>query len=213
MADLADTPREDDLSSLPPRAQGLLRAARRLLIDQGFDALKWERIAQEAGEQKSLIRYYFKDTAGLISALLRVMAQDATLWLVARSEALPTGPERIHAHVTGTHELTRRPEFLSFFDVLPRALRDDRLRPQIAGLYRWYREMNQTCFGITPTPGDEDDLAALASLFLAAADGIAIQAALDPEGYDAGPVFAKLEQALRLLLPGEPQGEAAPTTG
>jgi AcrR family transcriptional regulator len=209
MADLAEPPQEDYLSSLPPRAQNLLKAARRLLIDQGFDALKWERIAQEAGEQKSMIRYYFKDTAGLMSALLRVMAQDATLWLVARSDALPTGPERIHAHVTGTHELTRHPEFLSFFDVLPHALRNDRLRAQIAGLYRWYRQMNQTCFGVQPTPENEGDLYALASLFLAAADGIAIQAALDPEGYDAAPVFAKLEQALRLLLPGGQPSETA----
>ena len=67
--------------------------------------------------------------------------------------------------------------------------------------------MNQTCFGVEPTPENEGDLSALASLFLAAADGIAIQAALDPEGYDAGPVFAKLEQALRLLLPARQQGE------
>jgi AcrR family transcriptional regulator len=193
-------PREDYLSTLPPRAQGLLRAARRLLIEKGYDALRWERIAAEAGEQKSLIRYYFKDKAGLISALLRVLAYDATVWMVERSDELPAGPERISTHVAAAQELTRHPEFISFFDVLPHALRDQELRPQIAELYAWYREMNLRGFGVAPSPENRADLEATASLFLAAADGIAIQAALDPGRYDPRPAFAKLERALRLLL-------------
>jgi len=206
-----EIPREDYLSTLPPSAQSLLRAARRLLIEQGFDALRWERIAKEAGVQKSLIRYYFKDKAGLISALLRVLEYDATVRLVQQSEALPAGAERILAHVQGTRELSRRPEFMSFFDVFPHALRDDELRTQIAELYRWYREMNLQGFGVASTPANRADLEATASLFLAAADGIAIQAALDPEEYDSGPAFAKLEHALELLLAEAAQNPATPT--
>lgn len=200
--DKFDTDRldEDYLATLPAPAQKLLRAARRLLIKKGFDALRWESIAREAGVQKSLIRYYFRDKAGLLRALLHLVSRDALLWLVEKAEALPQGPARIHAHVEGTRELTRNPQFLSFLDVLPHALRDQELRPPIAELYRWAREMNLRCFGVPVTQENVKDLEALASLFVAAADGIAIQAALDPDGYDPEPAFRKLEQATRLLL-------------
>jgi AcrR family transcriptional regulator len=191
--------RQDFLSTLPPRAQNLLNAARRLLLDEGFASLTWERIAREAGEPKATIRYYFKDSAGLLSALLRVLSEDSMLWLVELSEALPTGPERIHAAVEGLRELTLQPWYMTTFEVVAHAVRDDALRDQVAEAYSWYRQMNQRCFGVAATPENADDLAALASLFSAVADGIAIQAALDP-GYDAAPVFAKVEQAFRVLL-------------
>lgn len=191
---------EDYLQGLPQPAQKLLRAARRLLIRRGFDALRWESIAREAGVQRSLIRYYFGDKAGLLRALLRVLSQDALLWLVAQAEALPQGPARIHAHVAGTIKLTQNPQFLSFLDIVPQALRKEELRPPIAELYRWAREMNIRCFGVTVTQDNVKDLEALASLFVAAADGLAIQAALDPDGYDPAPAFEKLEQAARLVL-------------
>lgn len=200
MTDPATCAEEDYLSSLPSRAQNLLNAARRLLLDEGFGSLTWERIAREADEPKATIRYYFKDTAGLLSALLRVLSEEAMQRLVELSEALPTGPERIHAAVSGLQELTRQPWYMTTFEVLPHAMHDDTLRAQIAEAYRWYLQMNQTCFGVAVTPKNAADLAALASLFTAAADGIAIQAALDPEGFDATPVFAKVERAFQILL-------------
>jgi hypothetical protein len=51
--------------------------------------------------------------------------------------------------------------------------------------------------------------AALASLFSAAADGIAIQAALEPEAFDTSPVLAMLEKAFRLLLQDVERGQPA----
>jgi AcrR family transcriptional regulator len=200
VTDHASHPGEDYLSTLPVRAQHLLNAARRLLLDDGFASLKWERIAREANEPKAMIRYYFKDTAGLLSALLRVLSEETMQGLVELSETLPTGPERIHAAVSGLQEATRQPWYLAIFEVLPHAMHDDKLRAQIAEAYRRYRQMNQTCFGVAATPENAADLAALAALFSAAADGIAIQAVLDPLGFDADPVFAKVEQAFRVLL-------------
>ena len=44
--------------------------------------------------------------------------------------------------------------------------------------------------------------AALAALFVAAIDGLAIQAALAPEGFDLGACLAALEEAMRSLLDG-----------
>ncbi len=191
---------EDYLATWPPRAQKLLRAARRLLVKKGFDALRWEAIAKEAGVQKSLIRYYFGDTTGLLRALLRLVSQDATLWLVERVEEMPDGPARLRSLVYGSMELIKNAQYLAFLDILPHALRDEKLRGPIVELYRWWREMDMRCLGVTPTQDNVKELEAISSLVVAAVDGIAIQSALDPEGYDPAPAFSKLEQAIGLLL-------------
>lgn len=190
------------LAGQPLRAQRLLLAGRTLLIEQGYDALTLDAVSKGAGEYKSTIRYYFGDKSGFILALLKLLAQDATEGLVRSSQTLPSGPSRIHAHVTGTRALTARPEFLAFFDVLPHALRDPVMRDHIAELYRWYREMNVSCFGVEVSESNREALLDIASLFIAAADGIAVQSALDPECFDAERVFARLEAALALQLDG-----------
>jgi AcrR family transcriptional regulator len=199
---------ESYLATLSPSAQKLLRAARRLLIRKGFDSLRWEAIAREARVQKSMIRYYFGDTVGLLRALLRLVIQDATMWLVEQSEQLPEGQARIHAHVEGMQQLTRNPQFLSFFDIVPKAFRDEKLRPPMAEMYRWVRSMNLRCFGVPVNEYNVKELEAVASLFVAASDGIAIQAALDPQGYDPEPAFRELEQAVTFLLRQKTEGAA-----
>jgi AcrR family transcriptional regulator len=186
----------------------LLEAAKRLLMDRGFDALRLEAIAREAGVNKAMIRYYFGDKAGLVAALVDLLLHDATEALVTSTEALPRGDARVHTHVVGTRRLMDAPEFMAFFDVLPHALRDEALRRRIADLYVWYREMNIRCLGgddSLPTSGGDEGMsrdAALAALFVAAIDGLAIQAALAPEGFDLGACLAALEEAMRSLLDG-----------
>ena len=89
----------DYLQGLPPRAQNLLLAAQRLLVEEGYEGLSWARVAKEAGEQKSTIAYYFGDKATLVSALLRVIGQGTSTWLVEQCEALPPGHDRIDAYL------------------------------------------------------------------------------------------------------------------
>ncbi len=193
---------------LPPGALALLEAAKRLLMDRGFDSLRLEAIAREAGVNKAMIRYYFGDKAGLVAALVDLLLHDATEALVTSTEALPRGDARVHTHVVGTRRLMDAPEFMAFFDVLPHALRDEALRRRIADLYVWYREMNIRCLGgddSLPISGGNEGMsrdAALAALFVAAIDGLAIQAALAPEGFDLGACLAALEEAMRSLLDG-----------
>ncbi len=138
MAEAEFTPGEGFLSSQPVRAQRLLAAGRKLLIEQGYDALTLDAISRSAGEYKSTIRYYFGDKGGFILALLKLLAQDATLELVRQSEALPQGPRRIRAHVAAP-QADCLPRFLAFFDVLPHALRDPAHASHIAELFTWYR--------------------------------------------------------------------------
>jgi Transcriptional regulator len=192
----------------------LLEAAKSLLMDRGFDALRLEAIAREAGVNKAMIRYYFGDKAGLVAALVDLLLHDATEALVTSAEALPRGDARVHSHVVGTRRMMEAPEFMAFFDVVPHALRDEELRGRIADLYVWYREMNIRCLGgdSSPVSGGPEGMsrgAALAALFVAAIDGLAIQAALAPKGFDLGACLEVLEEAMRSLLDGH-GGAASP---
>ena len=198
--------RAEYLSSLPDVKRNLLEAARRLFVQGGFPALKLDAIAGEAGENKAMIRYYFGDKDGLVSAVVESLIHDASIALVVRAEALPPGDERVHVYLQGAREIAEDAEQrTSLFDVLPEALREEKFRTQLADLYQWYREINERCLGVKTDMPNYQRLSALAMLVLAATDGLAIQASLDPEHVDIGPAFELLELVvaigLKLLTP------------
>lgn len=186
-------PRGTGISSLPPTAQKFLRAARRLLREGGFDALRLEAIANEAGENRALIRYYFGGKDGLVAALVDTLTHDATLELVARCEELPQGDERVHVYLEQVRHLVEDSDsFLTFYDVLPHGIRDPELRVRIADLYTWYRESNKRCLGLQRSVRHDKRLSALAMIVLATVDGLALQCLLDPS-VDVKPAFQLLE--------------------
>lgn len=190
----------DFLLSLPPRAQNLLTAAQRLLVDQGYEALTWSRIAREAGEQKSTIAYYFGDKATFVSALLRVLGQDAARRMVEQVEGSPQGRERVRAFLQAHTSGDRLPQSLAFFDVLPHAVRSPGMRQQVADLYTWYRDQDVKALGLESGPADRAEAEAIAWLFIAAVDGILIQRALFPDAEITECVYAKLEAAITGLV-------------
>jgi AcrR family transcriptional regulator len=223
LSDTTEFIHEDIRAELPPRARNLIEAARRLLIQEGYEGLSWNRIATEAGEQKSIIGYYFGDKSTLVFTLLRLMGQDASERLVEQCESLPQGVDRLHTFLSGLRCLHSRPDSLAFYDVLPHALRDDRMRLQVAELYDWYRQTNLRVLGVdgmggrpdgpttdedaggpatasTPNVPGDPYLDAVAWLCIAAVDGIMIQEALNPPGYDSAAVHSRLEEALLHLL-------------
>ncbi len=175
-------PRDELLSALPETARNLLEATRRLFIQGGFSALRLEAIAAESGENKAMIRYYFGGKEGLILALMDSMIHDVSIALARRAEKLPVGEERIHLYLEGARHIAEDPDQrLSLFDMLPRAVREEKHRERLAGLYEWYREINERCLGVDKEADNYEFLSALAMLVLGAVDGLAIQAAIDPE--------------------------------
>lgn len=56
------------------RAQ-LVQAARRLFVAKAYDQVSIRMLAQHAGVNSALIRYYFRDKAGLFEAMLRETTQ------------------------------------------------------------------------------------------------------------------------------------------
>ena len=53
----------------------------------------------------------------------------------------------MHALIEGDRRLTGDvASFQSFFELLPHVLRDEDLRPRVAALYEWYRDLYVRCF-------------------------------------------------------------------
>ena len=139
---------EDPMATLPPTARRILAAARALLEEGGFSALRLQAISRASGEPKASIAYYFENKAGLVGALVDSLIHDANLALISETEKLPLGQQRVHALVDGETRIVADSEsFRAFFEVLPHVLRDDRLRPRVARLYDGYRETVLRCLG------------------------------------------------------------------
>ena len=197
-----DFPLEDPVTDLPDTALRILEAARRLLLRGGFEAMRWDAIAAEAGRNKSAIKYYFGNKKGLILALVDSLDYEECL-AFAEATRGTAGEERLERYIAGQRHLAGDIEgFLLFFELFPHVARDDELRPRVAALYSWYYEMNIEWLGLRDrvTAENRDGYLALGALMTAVVDGLALQAALDPPGFDFDNAFGALQYFLSRSL-------------
>ncbi len=195
-------PVEDPALSLPETAQRLLEAARRLLLAGGFDALRLDAIAAESGKNKASIKYHFGNKDGLILAILDSLDYEDCLAFAEHTRGT-TGDERLQRYVEGQNRLAADADgFLVFFDLLPYVIRDERLRERVAALYEWYYKMNVEWLGLAERvrPENRERYIAFMSLMVAVVDGLALQAALKPKGFDLERSFEVLEFFLKRSL-------------
>ncbi len=170
---------------MPPTARRLLEAARRLLVRSGFRALSVQAIADEAGENKALIRYYFGDKNGLLVALVDWLMYDYLWEAWQRLAQLSRGHDALDLLVDGAAAgmLADATSYLAYFDLLPHVLRDPGMARQLSDLLQTYRDLNVRGFW-----GDHSDPPAaiqdLAVLTVAMTDGLAVQRLADPDKVD-----------------------------
>ena len=170
---------------LPPTAQRLLEAARRLLARSGYNSLSVEAIGREAGENKALIRYYFGSKNGLIVALVDWLVAD-TLWQsrqrLSRQSAEQTPSERVIE--TSEALLDDAASYRLLFDLLPRLLENPAMARQFADLYFAYREQNTQALWSANKGNPPAVVRNLAAMTVALTDGLAIQILADPASVD-----------------------------
>ena len=199
-------PIENPLSALSPTARFILQTARSLLLERGYSALTIENIALEANETKSSVTRHFGSKAGLVETLFDSLVHDTYVALVTQIEGLPPGQERVGAYIAGLRNIAEDVDaYRAFFAIAPHALRDHDLRPRMAALYRWYREVTLQACGVE-LPQDPDArrrLLATAGLVLAAIDGLALQVALEPDAVDDEFAFAVLRPAVQRAFAAE----------
>jgi AcrR family transcriptional regulator len=174
---------EDPLSSLPETARNLLVAAKAIVAEEGFEALTLNTVSERAGENKAMVSYYFENKAGLISAVLDSVIHDEYLASQDRMKDVTAG-QRTRRLVEEMQRLDAAVgDFQVFFELLPHVLRDPGSRSRLALLYQWYWRMKLEWLGVTDITAASDDpeLFGLARLLSAVIDGLAIQAAIDPD--------------------------------
>lgn len=191
---------EDPLHALPETARKLLIAAKEIVAQEGFEALTLKTVSERAGENKAMVSYYFDNKAGLVAAVLESVIHDEYLDSLDRMKDVKPG-QRIPRLVDEMRRMAVWAEdFQVFYELLPHVLRDEALRRRMAMLYRWYWKMKLEWLGAKDGAAGlaDPDLLGLAQLLSAIIDGLAIQAAFDPEMDLANPyrVLARMLESL-----------------
>jgi AcrR family transcriptional regulator len=178
-------PADRDLADLPPTAKRILAAAQDILADRGYAELTMTAIAQVSGANRALVSYYFGGKAGLLAALVDTLFQDPDVGLVEEIRATHEGAARAAAFLdwqqrVSASDRTNR----MLYELLPHALRDPDVRARFAEEYRVYRAVDADCLGAAPRDLTGEELEALAAVSIAVVEGLGIQRALDPDGFD-----------------------------
>jgi AcrR family transcriptional regulator len=192
--------------ALHPTAHKILEAARKVLLERGYQAMTLQAIADEAQVNKAGVWYYFGGKQQLVFALL----EDITVGESQHFGTLPsedaTLEERVSLLIGSEDELRDRVRrFRAIYELLPETSRDEDLRRQLRlyydGWYEWAAVVLAPAVD-APDAGAATDgggvplsatLAQFASLLL---DGIIMQMAVGAAGFDLTTALANVRRAL-----------------
>lgn len=197
------TPAEMAARRLHPTAKKILAAARRILVERGFQALTLQAIATESGVNKAGVWYYFGGKEQLVLALLEEVAVTESHHFGARPAEGATLDERIDLIVGSAQQVRERVErFAAFYELLPEASRDAELRAHLMTYYQgWYAWAGE----VLARPGASGktryrrsaQLGQFASILL---DGIFMQMVVAAPGFDLEAALRDARRTLRHLL-------------
>ena len=172
-------------AELSPTARRILRAAQDILAERGYAELTMTAIAQVTGLNRALVSYHFGGKAGLLAALVDTLFQDPAVGLVEEISATREGADRVEALLDWQRRVSERERTnRMLYELLPHALRDAEVRARFAEEYRVYRDVDADCLGAAPRELGDAELEALAAVSIAVVEGLGIQRALDPDGFD-----------------------------
>jgi len=178
-------PADRDLADLPPTARRILAAAQDILAERGFSELTMTAIAQVSGVNRALVSYYFGGKAGLLAALVDTLFQDPEVGLVEEIRSSRVGEDRADAFLDWQRRVSQNDRTnRMLYELLPHALREPEVRARFAEEYRVYRVVDGDCLAAAPRELSEAELDALAAVSIAVVEGLGIQRALDPDGFD-----------------------------
>jgi len=194
-----------DSADLPPTARRLLAAAQDILAERGYAELTMTAIAQVSGVNRALVSYYFGGKAGLVAALVDTLFLNPEVGYVEEIRATREGADLTDRFLewqrrVSANDRTNR----MLYELLPHALRDPEVRARFAEEYRLYRAVDADCLGAAPRELDDEELKALAAVSIAVVEGLGIQRALDPDGFDHEHAWRLWREVVGsyLLLPG-----------
>jgi AcrR family transcriptional regulator len=174
-----------DPAALAPTARRLLAAAQDILAERGYAELTITAISQVSGVNRALVSYYFGGKAGLLAALVETLFLDPDVGYVEEIRATRGGEDRADAFLDWQRRVSQNDRTnRMLYELLPHALREPEVRARFAEEYRVYRAVDGDCLSGTPRELDAEELEALGAVSIAVVEGLGIQRALDPEGFD-----------------------------
>jgi AcrR family transcriptional regulator len=195
------------IDGLSPTALHIVETGRRVLVAEGYDAVTIERVALEANVSPPTVRRLFVSKAGLLHAIFSRLEAEAWGTLTAEVAGIEPPAARLEAYVRGLGRLIDTADSgVGLTEVLAHGLRDPILRGKFAADYDMARDgtLQLASLDDAPSGPDGEELAsrrrALASLIVAAIDGLSLQVATDPDGVDLDKTFAVLADMVRLWL-------------
>ncbi len=194
---------EDPLATLRPTARRIVETTRRLLVERGYSELSLETIAAECGLNKTAVRYYFGNKAGLMEIVVDAYVHENSAFIVDLTDA-ETRREQIHAFIEAkrTRVCENRNLQLAFFELLPNVLREGPYTERIAAMYEWLIKVYSDFYGGNGS-GADSRLRGLAQLLIAVTDGLSVQYAIDDRRFPSVDAYAVLESMLLRWLEAE----------
>ena len=194
----------------------LLTAARRLLEERGYAHITARDLVAASDTNLASIGYHFGSKAALLNAAIEASFADWAEQLAAFVMSDPDATPLQRASATWVASLEgmaqRRPILQAYIEALAQALRVPELRDQLAEHYRRARAMVAGLVAQSLDDGsDADDprCRAVATLVIAACDGLALQSVLDPENSpSADDLMAGLATVWAASAPEPGRGEA-----
>jgi AcrR family transcriptional regulator len=184
----------------PDRRARIVDAAFRVLAEQGYAAASIKTIARAAGVAPGLVHYYFASKEDLLIEVLRNVARGRRMALDSFMHA--KRPDRAAALLRDAlRNIHQQPNgYRLRFELFALGLRDPALQPGTRDLL----EGGRTAIGgFLAELGDPELARPLASVMLAALDGLALQHLLDPE-FDLDQAVAVLTRMQQAVLNSHP---------
>jgi len=180
----------------------ILEAATELFASRGYAGAGVDQLAQRSGIAKTAIYYHFGNKEGLLAAVLE---RAATQWIVGILEASREGGDplgHLDRALAGMRAmLEERPWIYKLFQILTLEVADS--KPEIrATLRSIVRRAKQAIVdGMRDAIGvDVPDADGIATLILAALDGISLGLQLDPDSVSLDQTLADLRRATSILV-------------
>ena len=171
----------------------LLEAGLEVLLEEGYAGLTYTKVADRAGENKSLITYYFNSKQGLVGTVAQLVGEQITGQILeeirdaTRVEGLADGLVRGLWNVMDKDPRVAR----LYFDLSAVSVIDDQVRLALREVKERWRVVIAGYLTNAGVPAEEIDAASV--YLLAGVQGLAIER-LDGEDPD------RLEKACRLFV-------------
>ena len=171
----------------------VLDAAVETLLEEGYAGLSYAKVAVRAGENKSLITYYFGSKQGLVAAVADVIGERITEHVVAHLGDVETVEAIARGLITGVWEVMDEDPRMArlYFDLSAVIVVDDDIRQALHEVKDRWREVITANLLEAGAPNDQ--LAPMGAFLMAGVQGLAIERL---EGYEP----ERLEAARELFI-------------